>query len=104
MSTWEYKPPTNLDLAIFLSIYSLQHPQLRHLKTTPVRIEQIISDDPKFRRSVLNIHRKFCDEMGREIEKMMLGELRCSFRLPDGTQCPYLNLPGSYRCSKHEGD
>jgi hypothetical protein len=66
---WEYKPPTNLDLAIFMSIYSIQHTQLRHLKTTPVRIERMIANDPIFRRSALNIHRKFCYEMGLEIVK-----------------------------------
>jgi hypothetical protein len=99
---WEYKPPTNLDLANFLSIYSLQHPQLRHLKTTPVLIERMITNDPVFRGIALSIHRKFCDEMGQEIEKMMRGELQCSYIHPTGEQCTRFNQPGSYRCKRHE--
>lgn len=102
MPNWEYKPPTNLDLAVFLSIYSLQHPQLRHLKTTPVLIERMIASDPVYRSTALNIHRKFCDEMGQEIEKMIRGELQCSYIHPDGTQCIKFNMPGSYRCWTHQ--
>jgi hypothetical protein len=98
---WEYKPPTNLDLAIFMSIYSIQHTQLRHLKTTPVRIERMIANDPIFRRSALNIHRKFCYEMGLEIEKMMAGKLQCSHIHLNGDRCMNDNMPGSYRCYAH---
>jgi hypothetical protein len=98
---WEYKPPTNLDLANFLSIYSVQHPHLRHLKTTPVLIERMIGSDPIFRALALNIHRKFCDEMGQEIEKMMRGELQCSYIYPSGKECPNFNEPGNYRCRRH---
>src|SRR3954471_2175468 len=98
---WEYKPPTNLDLAIFLSIYSVQHPQLRHLKTPPVLIERVLASDSIFRRRALNIHRKFCYEMGREIEKMMAGELQCSHIHLNGDRCMNDNMPGSYRCYAH---
>ena len=101
MTGWEYHEPTNLQLAFFISIYSLQHPQLRYLNVTPLRIERMINRDPVFRKIALRIHYKFSEEMGREIEKMMHGELQCSYIYPNGEQCLYFNEPRSYRCSMH---
>jgi hypothetical protein len=98
---WEYQDPNDLQLAFFFSIYSLHHSQLRCLKTTPVRIERMIQNDPIFRAIALRIYRNFCYEMGLEIEKMTRGELQCSYIHSTGIQCARANEPGSYRCSRH---
>lgn len=98
---WEYQEPNDLQLAIFLSIYSVKHNQLRNLRTTPVRIERMIAFDPVFRSIALRIHHTFCDEMGLEIERMKKGELQCSYIYQDGRQCTNFNQPNSYRCARH---
>lgn len=97
----EYTEPTNEQLARFLVVSAQSDPRTAGLNLSPVYLEVLLSQNPRYREAALQKHRTFQDQIHQISRKMDAGELQCEHILNSGKKCPNRNEPGHMYCGLH---
>lgn len=104
MTDTEYTEPTNEQLANFLSVYTRNIPDLRHLNVSPAVLELVLERNPEHRATALRHHRAFQKQIDHLTAKVQAGELPCEHIRSNGRHCPNYNEPGSHYCGLHKDE
>jgi hypothetical protein len=98
----EYTEPTNEQLASFLVVSAQSDPRTAGMNLSPVYLEVLLSQNPRYREAALQKHRQFQDDLKELGRRYAAGKMQCEHILNSGKQCPNRNEPGNIYCGLHK--